>query len=631
MHHSTARLSLSCAIILILGGCSKKPDEVAAPKPASVNLVQDSERSPHFAAVDSHLELGGTLYGYADVDGDVAELVTPVQMAMRQIAETQPQMAMFAKQDFKALFTSLGLDDIKAIGLSSVHQADGLYRNRAFMYTPQGRHGLLAVFGGDPGPFVNASMAPADADLYTEFDFDVKAIYETTESIIAKVNGPQAAADFREQVRNVGKASHFSLLDLFEGLHGRATYIVKLDPVKNFTMPAPVSVTFPIISMLVKIDGVGPAVESMLEAKPEGFDISTIGTMKVYALKAKPPFEGFELVLAFDGNAFFLATSKSFLAESLTRKDGLDKNPAFASGLAALGPNGNGISWVSPTLMKRLKELGAMNAKAPAATLKFLDMYASNLPEISQPLMSVRTNLPDGILMRSMWNRSLKSDLVMLSVYNPVTIGFLAAIAIPSLQKVRQNAQLNSVQANLGMLSAASERFCAEHGASSCTYADLVGADKPLKAVTPVMGEDYSHINFYKGLPVRLRLPNGQVAVFYPPSARRPKYNQVPTPDPNGAGMAKPAPFTPSDGNATPFANRAAIKANLAKLSEAADDYYLKTGATSVTYEDLVGPGKAIQEIQSVAGENYRTVLFVKGKALHIVPPDGISITYYPP
>src|SRR5208283_694532 len=193
-----------CAIaslVVLLTACSRKPETGATTKPAAVELVPEAERSRHFDAVNSHLELGGTLYAYADVDGDVLAIAGNVQALVRQIAIAQPKAAPFARQDFKALFTELGLNDVKAIGLSSVREAGGSFRNRAFLYTPDGRHGIFAVFGGQPGRFVGARLAPADTDFYGEHEFDVTVLYDTVKSVVAKVNGPDAAAGFEEQVK----------------------------------------------------------------------------------------------------------------------------------------------------------------------------------------------------------------------------------------------------------------------------------------------------------------------------------------------------------------------------------------------------------------------------------------------
>ena len=49
-----------------------------------------------------------------------------------------------------------------------------------------------------------------------------------------------------------------------------------------------------------------------------------------------------------------------------------------------------------------------------------------------------------------------------------------------------------------------------------------------------------------------------------------------------------------------------------------------------VGLDQLVGPGKYIPSINSVAGEDYRTVLFKKGKPLRLFLKDG-RIVIFPP
>ena len=118
---------------------------------ATTKLVSSEERSRHFAAVNKHLELGGELYGYVDIDGDVADLGREISktvgrfVGMNPVLAENPALAM-AQQDYAALFGSLGLADVKAIGLSSVSTPVG-YRNNVFLYTPEGRQGLLAMVG----------------------------------------------------------------------------------------------------------------------------------------------------------------------------------------------------------------------------------------------------------------------------------------------------------------------------------------------------------------------------------------------------------------------------------------------------------------------------------------------------
>jgi type IV pilus assembly protein PilA len=709
----TRRLKLASAIVLLasLCACGKKAGTAdgGGPNTAAVPLVKGDEMSRHFETVNAHLELGGTLYGYVDVDGDMLELAGSVQRVVKQVAAAQPQFSMYAKQDFKVLMTDLGLDDVKAIGLSSVHQADGVYRNRAFLYTPTGRHGLFAIFGGKPRAFVGTRLAPRDVDFYAEHEFDIGAVYQTVKTLITKVNGPDAGNAFETMVKKAGSGAHFSLLDLLVGLNGRATFVVRLDPEKNLVLPGPKPVNIPAFSVLVRVDGIGSAVEPALEANANGFTPSQEGSLHLYTSKHASPLEGIKLVLAVDGTALYAATSPEFLHECLGRTEGLDKNPDFVSALAELGPDGNGITWVSPRFFSRIKALPDINGGASPEALRFLDVYAANMPSVSSPLLSVRTNLPDGILIRSRWNRSLKADLAMLTVYNPLTVGLVAAMAIPAFQKVRSDSQAKAITNNLRMLSAAADQYYLEKGVNTATYDDLVGPDKTVKALVPVAGEDYHQVVFAQGRRLTVRLPDGRAFSYpmgpLPPvntgntagtpasedaSKRRlvahnlralenaanryyeakgvttttfselmsepvhPQINPVMGEDyssvilekgspvqvklPDGRVVRLPAVHVPQPqaSNPTPVQagmsrSDAAIMENLRKLNAAANAYYDANGTTSVTLDDLVGPGNAIPALAPVAGEDYHLLLFKKGHPLRLSLKDGRTLVYPPP
>jgi hypothetical protein len=73
-----------------------------------------------------------------------------------------------------------------------------------------------------------------------------------------------------------------------------------------------------------------------------------------------------------------------------------------------------------------------------------------------------------------------------------------------------------------------------------------------------------------------------------------------------------------------------AILNNLRRLAVAADQYYLENGVDSTTYDKLVGPGKFVKQIQTIAGENYRTLKFKQGEPLSVRTSDGRVIKYDP-
>jgi type IV pilus assembly protein PilA len=506
-------------VVLLAGvGCGKSSaaQEAATPKkPEAVALVPAAEQSRHFEAVNRQLELGGTLYVYADIDGDAFELAGVVRDLADNVAATQPLAAPFLKQDYQKIFAELGLADIKALGLSSVPDASGGFRNRVFFYTPEGRHGLLAGLGGAPAPVRCARLAPPDADCFSEGEVDLPAVYATVKALVARVAGDGMANLMETKLQEAGNPAGLSVLQVIQSFKGRSAMILRLDPDRNITLPGETAVTIPAFSLLLRIDGIGAPLEGAL-AKLPVLEESQDGTLKLYSLKTPLPVPGLRPVAAVEGSALFLATTREFLLECLHREAGLDQNPDFKQALASLGNEGNGVGYISPRLFNRLRQLDGMNPNLSPDGKRILKMITGRLPALDRPLVTVRANLPDGILIRSRWNRSLKQDLVMLSVYNPVTVGFIAAMAIPAFQKVRQASQDKAILNNLRMLNSAADQYCMEHGVDTATYDDLVGKDKYIWKLDPVAGEDYRLLNFKMGQPLRIRTGDGRWIQFPP-------------------------------------------------------------------------------------------------------------------
>ena len=431
------RLLTVAVLCIAWAGCSKQPEKTV---PAAVPLVAAQERSGSFERVNRELELGGTLYGYADIDGDGLKLARMTQVWMRQLAPISPALAKAAEQDYPAIFTALGLNDVIAIGISSVPAGGGEFRNRAFLYTPGGRHGLMAVVGGPPAPFVHPRMAPADADLYGEMELDVPVAYRASRDLVAKISGQAAADRMEDQLKNAGVKAGFSMLDIIDGLKGRMTVIGRVEPGKTYVLPGRDGLVLPQLSLVIGVEGVGRAVEGAL-LKLLMFDQSLKGTGKYFRLKQPSPVSGLDLVIMVDGTALYVATSPAFLDECLERTSGLDQNPEFQRLLAELGPEGNAVSYVTPRFFEECRRLADLNPRATASTLRMLNAVAALIPTAPHPLMLVRQNLPDGILVRARYNRSFKQELLLPAVYNPLTLGLLVAVTVAQRNRVASQAQ----------------------------------------------------------------------------------------------------------------------------------------------------------------------------------------------
>ncbi|HVU35390.1 MAG TPA: hypothetical protein VHE61_18275 [Opitutaceae bacterium] len=517
-----------CGIALsvgILAGCQKQPPpetpKPEPPKPVTVEVVKPAERSPSFLAVNRHLELGGTLYGYVDVDGDVLKAVGGLQDFLKQLATTQPMVAPFAAKDYKAVAATLGLTDIKAMGLSSVPDGTGFFRNRVFIYTPGDRHGLLLGLGGKPGPFTHLNLAPADTAFYAEADLDLPVVYETIKQAVTQIAGEPVGNQMEAALKKAGEKAALSVFDLIYGLKGHSAIVMRVDPEQTFSVGGPSGLTLPKFSLLVCMDRVAPAVEPALQKSPL-FKRSDVGTEHVYTFAQPLPVPGLQPVVVADGTTLYFATTQAFLDECRALKTGLAQSPEYQQAVAGIGTEGNGISYVSPRLLDAFRRIQTLNPNLPAQQKAVLGTVLAKVPDIKRPMVAIRTNLPDGILVRSYWDRSLKQEVALAAAYNPVTVGVLAAMAIPAFQKVRQASQEKAVLNNLRQLSAAADQYYLEHGVTTVTYDELVGPGpgKYIRRIVPVAGENYRAIQFSQGKPLRVRLSTGRV-IQYPQAMPR--------------------------------------------------------------------------------------------------------------
>lgn len=514
------------AMLLALTGCQKKTESaaategtaVAAPKPQAIELVKADERSRHFLAVSKQLELGGTLYAYADVDGDVLKMVSLLNGSLGQVAAAQPELAPYLKQDYAALVTKLGLTDVKAVGLSSVPDGSGFFRNRTFFYIPGKRQGLLAGLGGDSAPFAHLHLAPANADFYSETEVDLPAVYRTVQEVTGIVGGETSKNALEAGLKKAGDSIALSIFNLVNGMKGRMAMVMRFDGDAVFHLPG---VSLPAFSLLLRIDGVGEAVEPAL-AKAGTLARSDAGAEHWYQLSQPLPLDGIRPVLMVEGSTLYVATTREFLQECRSQASSLADTPAFRESLARVGAQGNGLSYFSPRLFARFAQVETLNPNLPAAVSKNVHQVMEALPKPTRPLVTVRTNLPDGILIRSYWDRSLKSNVAMMAVFNPITIGLMSAMAIPAFQKVRTASQEKAVLNNLAQLNAAAEQYYAQTGRTSAVFSDLVGPGKAIKTLVPVAGEDYRLMRLQKGRSLQIRMPgNGQLLEYPPAPVRR--------------------------------------------------------------------------------------------------------------
>jgi type IV pilus assembly protein PilA len=77
-----------------------------------------------------------------------------------------------------------------------------------------------------------------------------------------------------------------------------------------------------------------------------------------------------------------------------------------------------------------------------------------------------------------------------------VIIGLLAAMAIPTFNKVRMESRMKTVTNNLRQMCSAGQQYMLDKGVTQAAYTDLVGTatDAYIRSISPAAGEDYTTI-----------------------------------------------------------------------------------------------------------------------------------------
>ncbi len=490
---------MSGLAILTLAGCGKAPALAPLPLPEAkpptpkAELVKGADLSAHFVAVNQQLELGGTFYAYADIDGDVKKFGESLNQLGAKAAEANPYAAM-AKQDYPALLNLLGIDAVKAIGASSV-AIDGGYRNRCFIYMPEGRRGIFAFGGGEAKPFSRVKMAPADADFYTEAEYDLPALYEALKAVVGKVAG-DAMINLLEAQLKQQKPKEPMPFELIQSMRGSYALALRLDPQQSIVVPGKVAFKLPGVNALLRIDGIGAPLAEAFENEKKM--VKTMeGGLAVYEVASAFPGTKIQPAFAVVDGALWVATDKAFLLESIGRTSGLDQQPEFKQELAALGPNGNALTYVTPQFFAKVKqalaEIPGDGSKEAEMVLSFVRSF---VPELSRPMVSVSQNLPNGVLVRSHWKNSHVASMFTAAMANPFTIGMISSLTIPAFEKVRKTSQEKTIQNNLRQIGAAAQQHMLEHEVKSVTFKELVKSEQFFQAddFKSVAGEDYSKL-----------------------------------------------------------------------------------------------------------------------------------------
>ncbi len=408
-----------------------------APLPA----LGQADPPSNFTAVARHLDTGGVFYTILDLDGDLARFAG-VSDALLSLARTELGAAIPRGLSAKGILEGLGLDRVKAVGMSSKKAEGSLFKNRALIYMPEGRSGLAKLFGGAAAPLQSPRLAPAGSDLVMETELTLSALLEITESVLRSTGDPKTLNQFKGLLGFPVPGLEMTAGDFIGKLNTRIILAGRLEAGKSFTLPGS-KTTVPAFRLVVSFDHLDFLFPPLMEyARQSGQAVVEKGEgFERIVPKANPAgaTSDFQFLIHHDLNSkrILIATHPDALKEFLESKTPLSDGEAFRKATAGFPMEGNEFSYVTPAVFKAFDhQLRTALSDAPAPYTASLRTVMEELGKLSpwptQPIASVRANLPEGMAFQSTSPHSFKS-LIPAAVTLPVA--FLSAVSFRGYSK----------------------------------------------------------------------------------------------------------------------------------------------------------------------------------------------------
>jgi hypothetical protein len=373
------------------------------------------QQSPHFDAVSSELHLGGTVYAYADIDGDAERAADFLLTLLRDFPELAPSRGT-TRLSATALVRILGLHNVKAIGLSSYENGD-LYHNRAFIHHSGSREGLLRLFGGLPTEFDVVAIAPKDADLVWQQQVDVGILIDIIREL-GQLGVGMSPEELDEALDEPVLDLDIRLAEVVKGLRTTVGLVLAIDESRNLWIPGE-SFTFPYVDFLFRVDGMEALADAIIRraASDPFLRSERTGEWVVVelALRLPPPWNAYEpaLIKEIATGRIFAVSSMAFLKRCLAEPEGVAKSTDYARAFDQLPSTGNGLTYLSPTMTRQMhaaldQVVGANGPSLPARIARFF------LPDAGYPVGWVVESKDNGLAFSSNTPSSHKSTLITL-------------------------------------------------------------------------------------------------------------------------------------------------------------------------------------------------------------------------
>jgi len=370
---------------------------------------------------------------------DVATVPAAAEVNMKaEFNEAKPAKALFdelaglinemAKEageevDAKAVLTALGLNEINSYAMSS--EKDGnLWKNHIFLHNNGSDKGIFPILGKKNSDFAVTSITPADSDLATQIELDLKTVEKLISSIMKAGNAP---ADVVEEF-NAAMAEQVPMLgittsELLAKLDVRMNLVMDLDPTVKLALPMVGQIDTP--NLLIRLDGIGWAADkvadNLIAQSGLPFEKKEADGVKTYSLPAAmaAQFLGYSPVIAIDtkNDNLSIATTPEFLAKCTGDGEKLAKSADFKAATAGFSQKGNAMTYMSVEfaqfivqMMEIAKASGVLEQMGAEEKAQLEESFAL-LKKIDSDIFSSFSRTDDGLKMSEKGIQDIKSRI----------------------------------------------------------------------------------------------------------------------------------------------------------------------------------------------------------------------------
>lgn len=468
--------------IFTFSGCGDKSAAPPAKPPGEAKPAALKSAEPTtFDEVTARLDPGGSLYLYlstaqwlAGLSGQLASLrdlvlaadPTPQEPAKRAQMEQVFNVAT-------ALLKRSGLEDMTAIGASSIALEPGFHRNKFFMNHPVGRgDGLLWSVGGKaPHRLELLDLLPAETALAASADLDLALLISAVRQEIERSGPPEAKQALEAGLAQIAAVIGMPLDDVLQSLGGSVGLVLTLDPAKPIELPIPdarQTIPTPRLGVLLqtKDERIFARIEKLAAENPMVVRVDEPGLkMRTIAVPVLPAVT-LRGTIAQWGNYLAIVSDDQLLRDLIAAQKsgaGLKATPEFARLSKDLPEQGNAFQISTQRFADMWNRLQREMMKTQAAALPGQAALMEKLLAYQKTgaSYSVSTHLDNG------WWTVSKGTSGAGQVLAPLVIApaaVAAGIALPVFSKVQERGKGTKSLSNAKQIGLACILYAGDHG-----------------------------------------------------------------------------------------------------------------------------------------------------------------------